>query len=109
MWKLINGPPSLPSLFLGTARLSRKCNSGASSRYPFSKRRHSSKSKRKQSTYNKKKLSHWGVQPEPSQRQPVVQPEDTQRQERLAKIFNQQAQISEQEPRQVKKNSRNFS
>lgn len=45
--------------------------------------------------------NHWGVQPEPAQRQPVVQPEDTQRQERLAKIFNQQAQISEQEPRQA--------
>lgn len=45
--------------------------------------------------------NHWGVQPEPAQRLPVVQPEDTQRQERLAKIFNQQAQISEQEPRQA--------
>ncbi|CBY14184.1 unnamed protein product [Oikopleura dioica] len=45
--------------------------------------------------------NHWGVQPEPAQRLPVVQPEDTQRQERLAKIFNQQVQISEQEPRQA--------
>ncbi|CAG5107616.1 Oidioi.mRNA.OKI2018_I69.chr1.g3411.t2.cds [Oikopleura dioica] len=44
--------------------------------------------------------NHWHS--EPAQvRQPVVQPEDTQRQERLAKIFNQQAQISEQEPRKV--------
>ena len=60
MWKLINGPPSLPSLFHGTALLSRKCNSGASSRNLFSKRRHSSKSKRKQSTSNIKKISATG-------------------------------------------------